>query len=287
MPTLNEPVYAAILIDKIRAYHEQQGPKPHAFDTPFRHSGGGDCGLALGLKYSGVPESDPLDEPSMWLTWLGTTVHEEWQEACDKVLACVAELAVHDDDMLASGSLDLFHAPRGSEHSVTVEAKIVNGSKFNRAIGIIKSGPKSRWKPAGGPGAGHVIQLALNTIGANSDYGVIFYLSTEAVSKGIQNAVNANCDRQMSDMDRFIAEWTYTKEELAPIASAELDRLGQIMDTVDAGRLPEPYAVGDDFEPVRVDPNAEYPSWQCDYCSYLSVCPVANGQKRTESELFL
>ena len=62
------PVYASILLDAIQAEYAAAGPKPHAFDTPFRHSDGGACALQLAMKYQKVPESDPFDWPSMWVT---------------------------------------------------------------------------------------------------------------------------------------------------------------------------------------------------------------------------
>lgn len=267
-----EAPYASALLDVVHAEHIANQPKPHAFDTLFRHSDGGACARYLGLKAMGYEDSDPFDPASEWVTWLGTQLHERWQESCeikwgDEV---IPELATHDPDMLASGSLDLMHLY--DEKRVTVEAKFVNGTKFANAIGISKRGLHSKRKRPLGPGSGHIIQLAFNTLDTESDYGVIFYFATEALSKFVQIAIDRYYpDEPLTDKGRFVQEWVFTREQLRPIAEAELDRLMRIKGAVLLGKLPPRIAIGDNFREELVDPNDEG-CYQCLYCSRRGIC---------------
>jgi hypothetical protein len=280
MPERCESIYIEPFINALRAEYERTQPKPHAFDTPFRHSEGGACALKLAMQYQGVPASDPFDPPSLWVSWLGTTAGEAWAKAWVGYFPNARpEHPVHDPEMLASGSLDLlvpFTAitELPDKRSTTAELKTVNGSKFRRAIGVYHRGPGSRWQTPKGPAASHVIQLALNTIAAESRVGVLLYLSTEAVSKGVAKVLG------MSDKDRFTAEWVYSREELEPIAAAELERLREIKEFVDSthdSSLVRPEVINDSFEREILDPiGSDVLPWQCEYCSHYSICPAAN-----------
>lgn len=291
MPKRVEPTYAGVLLDAIHAENEKAGKKPHAFDTPFRHSDGGACARFLGMSYMGIPESDPFDPASEYTAWVGTQVHERWQESLGAQPATthkhgdcvpVAEHPVHDDDGLASGSLDLWDDENGG----CIEAKTVNGGKFQYATGIIKGmfgRPPKRQEPRG-PDASHVIQMALNTIDSGADWARIFYLTTEALSLQVFRAINELYpDEPMTERDRFCAEWEYTRAELEPIAERELVRLAAIKATVDDGVLPAPYSVGDGFalegphDPVDTD-------FPCLYCTRRTACLTYEGPTEEDDE---
>jgi hypothetical protein len=280
VPELVEPVYAKVLLDEVHRQHLVGSNKPHAADTPFRHSDSGACARKLAFKYKGVPESNGFDGPSEWVAWLGTHLHEYWQRLCKERwnIHAKEEYPVWDEDKLASGSLDLLHFNENAER-VCVEMKTVNGTKFQYAVGV-KKGKRPHRIKAKGPNAGHVIQLALNTIDSDADYGIIFYLSTEALSKFVELALD------VKDLDRYVAEWKYTREELEPIAEEELRRLRVIkycVDTLDT--MPQPLAVDDDFTRKLLDPRTNE-NWECLYCSHRDVC-LETFVPPTEEERFL
>lgn len=279
MPKRVDPTYAGVLLDAIRSENEAAGRKPHAFDTPFRHSDGGACARFLGLSYMGVPESDPFDPASEYTAWVGTQIHEAWQAHCPTGWP---EHPVIDAAGLASGSLDL----SDWENDTCVEAKTVNGSKFQYATGIIKGmfgRPPKRQEPRG-PDSSHVIQLALNTIDSGASVARIFYLTTEALSLQVYRAINELYpDEPMTERDRFCAEWEYTREELEPIAERELVRLAAIKAVVDDGVLPAPYSVGDGFalegphDPIDTD-------FPCLYCTRRTACLTYEGPTEEDDE---
>lgn len=276
MPELRQTKYAGILLDAIQRRYDANQPKPHAFPTPFRHSDGGDCSRMLAMKAAGIEESDPFDPASVWATWLGEVIHGEWQAACEaQGLDCEAEYKVKDKEEVASGSLDLYDVIAKSPNeklSVTVEAKSVNGTKFRNAIGVMKRSYHSYRTTPKGPSSGHVIQLALNTCAADSVYGVLFYLSTEALSKQVHAAINQKYKADpMTERDRFVAEWWFTREELQPIADQEIARLKAIKEVADMGLLPPAVAIGDGFTVEHLDPTSEE-GWRCIYCTRRSVC---------------
>lgn len=277
-----KPFYGRLLIDRL-VTNNRENPKPHAFDTPFRHSDGGGCMRKQGFKAARVPESDPFDAPSSWVAYVGTLAHEDFQDEADKLFgtAAVPEVAAHDANWLTSGSSDLTHDVQEllTEHlpegcRVCVEMKTVNGTQFARTVGIYKRGFKSKRTTATGPKPDHIIQLALNTIEQDCDFGVLFYNSTEALSIQTMLGVNRmHPDDPLDEYDRVTAEWLFTREELWPIAEAEYARLTEAKLFADKGLLHEAVAVGDTLdEMVTVSPHGEEPSWNCLYCSYFTIC---------------
>jgi hypothetical protein len=233
----------------------------------------------------GVEESDPFDPASEWMTWLGTMLHQQWQEACELLglgfsnEEVMAELGAHDTLMLSSGSLDLLHSfiADGERKRTTVEAKFVNPRKFERAVGIINRGTHSKRKAPEGPGSGHLIQLALNTCATDSDYGVIFYFATSALSKFVEIAINRYYPNEpLTETGRYVQEWAYPRSYLQQIADAELERLAIIKSEVDNGVIPTPVAIGNKFEDETCNPHDET-DYHCLYCSRKTACLELGG----------
>jgi hypothetical protein len=266
--------YTESLLEQIRMEHEINGEKPHARDTPFRHSDAGKCARYLGLKYMGIDKSDTPKSGSQFVMWLGTKLHNDWQKTRSPHLGEHAEYPVSDHNQLASGALDLF-VNRAKEAKVTVECKFPSGKKFARIIGITDRGPHSKRKKPAGPDPGHVIQLALNTVGSDSERGLLFYWATSALSLFVQNSINKYYpDDQLSDEDLFIKEFWFTREQLNPIAAAELARLEQIKSIVDDGGLPPAVAIDEGFKPTEeLDPVYDLETnFHCLYCDRRSAC---------------
>lgn len=141
------------------------------------------------------------------------------------------------------------------------------------AIGLAKGG-------AEGPKTSHLLQASLNGLGVDADEVVIGYLSKEAVSIGIAES------KRLSELERFCAEWTFTREQYEPLAVAEAERIAGLLALVEDGKL------GRRNVPHDMDRAAEIMDpatggwtieqdgkiveakryWGCDYCKFRSLC---------------
>ena len=260
---VTEPLFTQLLVLELREQRLADGPKAKAYDTPFRHSDAGKCARLLGLKLSGIPESNPFDLPSDWVTSLGTLLHERWQKALLNAYPD-AEIEPKVQTYLTSGHIDALVTLNGKKFSY--ELKTINGFGFAQAVGVKKMKGGQLVHPAG-PRYSHIIQASLNAHAAGADFAVIGYLALESIS--MQVAKNLG----LGELDRIMAEWIIPREEFEPIALAELDRLDMVYQTVkNLGVVPEAYAVGDNGAPLKLSPRGPRPPWQCVYCSHHDAC---------------
>lgn len=306
-----EPRFVHLLVEKMAAANKAAGPKPTAHGTRTRHSDAGKCARAIGYRAAGVPESDPMDLPGVWVTSLGTIIHEAWQEALreqypDAVIEPKLQIdgfdgSGHADaeivtyrpltdaemaDVLAHAPMDVVHSACMSdgddiEHRIMVELKTMGGFAYKMKVGARGA--------AEGPSFEHKMQGALNAVAKDCDELVLSYIATEAISKGIADK------KGFTELGRFCAEWSYTRDEFEPWAHAEQARLQGILDLLDNGQLP-----------ARKIPNPELPKgseitdpatgrweqrsksgdlldtgtwWACDYCPWKSTCSkTASGR---------
>lgn len=259
-----DPMFTHLLVMSMRDERLEAGPKPKAYETPFRHSDAGKCARQLGLALAGVSISNPFDYPSDWVTSVGSLLHEKWQEALLKSYPdSHIELRVTNGG-LTSGHIDAFIRAQGRTFSY--ELKSINGFGFTQAIGVVKQRGGQLVTPQG-PKVAHVIQASLNAKASDADYAVIGYLSLESIS--IQVAANL----ELGELDRIMAEWAFPRDVYEPIADRELARLTEIYHTVKTKRnIPLAEAMGDDGTVVYLDPNRNFRPWQCHYCPYLDLC---------------
>jgi hypothetical protein len=250
-----------ILVDAIRAANEEAGKRPKAFDTMFRHSDAAKCGRQMALSHLEVPETEPMDDAGHWVTTLGTWIHEKWQEAL-----LLADPKAQIEVQLRHGDLTSGHADAvmTTQEGVKIlmELKTVGSFAFDKATGLMRK----NWarKEPEGPRMSAIVQGSLNALACGADVLVIGLIGLEAMSKGYAEKVGA------SELDRFIAEWHYTRAEYEPLALMELDRLAEIKTWIDAGDLPPRWGLNDKgyletYEPER----SQFP---CSYCSYRSLC---------------
>lgn len=287
-----EPRFVQLLAEQWRAEDEAAGPKARAFpEARFRHSDAGGCARAIALSALDVPESDPMDLTGVWNTRLGTLIHEAWQEALaerypgagieTKLRSCDGEGAGHIDATITipgenghsgfDGPGDALDRP---DRIIAFELKTIGGFGFKMAVG-------ERGAPQG-PKHEHQVQAALNGKAVDADEVVVGYLSKEAIS------VNAAAKKKISELGRFCAEWTMTREQFLPLAEAEEARVLRILELVDLGQLP-----------ARVFPSPELPHghrivdpstgrwevrneddqvadtgtwWACGYCRFQTLC---------------
>ena len=180
---------------------------------------------------------------------------------------CEVEVKVSHRGDLSSGHIDA--VIRDPELGVIAyELKTKGSYGFDRAIGLNRKAYK-RQEPEG-PGTSAIIQGALNATAVEADLLIIGVIGLEAVSKQLASRVG------FGPLDRVMAEWHYSPAEFGPWAEAELQRMEEIRQIIDAGSLPPRVAIGDSFAPVRLDPSSERADWRCVYCRFRSVC-VSHG----------
>ncbi len=264
--------------------------KPTALGTRVRHSDAGKCARAISYTAAEIPKSDPMDLTGVWNVSLGTLIHEHWQSALSEQFpGAEIEPKVGHDDLDASGHLDAII--RTTDKVICYELKTIGGFGFKGAIG--KAG---RGRPAEGPKVEHLMQASLNGLACDADEVVIGYLAKECVS--------INAGRDLSDLGRFAAEWTFTRDEYEPIAHAEKARLQGILALIDKGELaarkfpgrllPPGAEITDpatgrwevhDAEGVLADAGSW---WACGYCSFRTLCAkTPSGRVPIESVVSL
>jgi hypothetical protein len=263
------PVFTRVLAQAIHAANVEAGEKPKAFDTIFRHSDAGKCARQLWYSASGVERSDVVDLPGEMVMWYGTMIHEHWQAAMDAAFgdAFCSELPVRhhydpEDAGLCSGHIDGVLNLEDTRY--VFELKTKGGFGFNQAVGLDRQ--RYAMKEPAGPGAPALLQGALNALAVDADVLVMGLIGLEAVSRQLAGKLD------LAPEARIMAEWHYSREQYAPWAAEELNRLELIAQDVRDGRLSPRKAVGDGFSTVRLDPNATRVDWRCTYCPYFDTC---------------
>jgi hypothetical protein len=260
------PMLTPLLVDAISEANKAQGKRPKAFDTYFRHSDAGKCARRIGFSYLGYDDSDPMDLSGHWVTWLGRILHEHWQEAGHRVLNMEAEVKVRHGD-LSSGHLDALVT---TKEGITIcyELKTKGSFGFDKSMGYLRKS-WTRIEPQGPP-LGEILQGSLNALASGADLLIIGIMGLDSISKG--NAKKMG----VSDLDRIMGEWHYTRSEFEPLALAELERLGEIKGWLDADFLPPRWGLNDAGYSVTLDPDKDH-DWQCVYCPYRSMCSYAGA----------
>ncbi len=280
---------------------EKDDDKPTALGTRVRLSDAGACARKIAYVAAGIAKSDPMDLTGVWNTSLGTLLHEQWQEKLEAYVTAWAadaypthritveiEPKVGHDDLDASGHLDavitVHHAGEyvedpntgQGEHLdivIVYELKTIGGYGFKAAVGRARRGT-----PAEGPKTEHQMQAALNGLSRDADQVVIGYLAKECIS--------VNQGKDLTDLDRFAAEWTLPRDVYEPIAHAEKARLNGILKILDdkgelaARKFPtlDPRAEIVDpttgrWEITRDGTVADTGTWwACGYCSHRTLC---------------
>lgn len=277
-PPIKKPVYAPLLAQAWADEHVDTPEHPAnlpmaAAGARIRHSWAGACARLLGYRLEGQEPTNPLTLADYWRFGLGHVVHDAWQAALQKALpdAQVEVKVTMEDGMLAG------HADAELER-ITFELKTINGFGFKKAVGARG--------PADGPRHSAKLQGALNAKAADADELVIIYTSLECLSVNEAKKIGAD------DVGRFCAEWHYPRSAWEPWADAEIERLLQVVGTVDAGLMPE-RAIPDPEIPdgaVIVDPSKGFwqvrdkvgfatfevtdagTTWHCNYCDQQKRC---------------
>lgn len=239
------------------------------------------CARRIAYGISGYEETDPPDLASYWRFGLGSAVHDMWQPILKKVFpGAEIEAICQSWDMLTSGHADALVVIDGRR--IVIELKTINGFGFKQAVGARG--------PAEGPRYASIVQCALNAHTLDADEMVVVDLSLENLSP-----------REMAKLGwveswrKFSAEWTFGREEIDAIATAELARLGEIVGLAADGVL-APRSIPDPGLPpgaIITDPSRGAwqlvdgetivdvgVTWHCSYCPMQRQCAddAAAGQ---------
>lgn len=278
----DEPRFVQALVEHWRDEDEAH-PHVRGSDARFWHSDAGKCSRLIAYKAAGIPSSDPMDLSGLNNVRLGQIIHEQWQDALVKRLGDVVsvEERVFTLDGDGTGRVD---ATIRADKTTSIEAKSIGGFGYKAAIG-----KASRGRAAEGPKSEHLLQGALNGLAQEADEVVVAYLSKEAVS--------VNMARGISEVTRFAAEWTFTREQFAPRAEVELRRVKGILDLVDEGTLAARKMIDLPPKAEIVDPSTGRweqreadgmildtgSHWSCGYCSHRTLCAqTPSGRIATE-----
>lgn len=278
---LSEPRYVTAIAEAWhRAYLEAgKDTRAMASETPFRGSDAGSCSYDLGLKLlirAGFGEqSDPPSLADTWRLNIGSMVHAALEEhlpaafpgaACEVVGVTVeGEASFHADVLIIHDD--------GTK--TLVELKTINGLGFKSATIGFRG-------PAEGPRENAILQAALAAEAYDCDEVVIGYLALENIS------VAEAKRHEVTEVGRFAAEWTFTREQYLPLAQAERARFRWIKALVDNGMMPDrtipslpegavvtdpgsgSWSVSDPANPLTVTDIGT--TWHCSYCWNRTAC---------------
>jgi len=261
------PTVTDSLLLELIQQHEERGPKATAFDTPLRFSSSGDCARALSYQAIGAEVTNPFDAPSIWVTTLGTLIHEKVQDAISRRYPTATFEIKGQIPGVTSGHCDAY-IPDYPGGPALYELKTMGGFAFEKSIGLKKQARK--FADPEGPRASALMQAAINAYVHQCEWVIIGHISLEGISKGVAASVG------MDDIARTIAEWKIPKDVWYPIAEQEIQRQAGIVEDVEQNGVLAGRIIIDEFTPKAIDPEADRPYWKCDYCSYRETC-IADG----------
>lgn len=270
------PVFTDSLLRELVKENEEKGPKPTAFDTPLRYSSAGDCARALSYQALGYEASNTFDAPSVWVTHLGTQIHEWVQDAIGRRFpgatfenkSQVAEMVSGHADGVFDGSVITAVIPDWEGKRVLYELKTMGGFSFEKSIGLKKQ--KKILENPEGPRRTALLQAAINAFANDCDTIVVGHISLEGISKGVGRAAG------LDDFGRVLAEWHIPYDVWFPLAKDEMARMKKIVAMAKLDQIAGRIIPDDNGVPLPIDPEAARPYWKCDYCSYKDLC-VADG----------
>jgi hypothetical protein len=237
--------------------------KAFAFPTWFRHSDAGKCGRYLWFEHNKVEPSNPPDVSSAWVMWIGTLLHQELQRCLpERFPDAKIETPLRHGE-LSSGHADAI-VTLDDGTKILFELKTRGSTGFDKAVGWRRKNWLTQMPE--GPKTSDRIQGALNATAIDADLLVIGMIGMEAASKGFADKMG------IDDIGRTVAEWHFSKQEFGVWAQDEMERLAAVKDVMEEGFVPAREAVGDEFEIIKLNPNASQPDWHCLYCNHFDTC---------------
>jgi hypothetical protein len=241
------------------------------------------CDRALAYSMAKTPPSNPPSEADAWRFGLGELVHLGLQDAViqafpgAEVEKAIDLRSIGIDGAASSDLMLSYEYVEDTPTKIVSEFKTVNGFKFKLATTNFNGPPE-------GPSYGHIVQGAMAAAASDADELRIVYLSLENISVAIAKRNN------LSEIQRFIAEWSYDAPTFRQIAATEVTRVNEIKHWLDQGIEPGgiPRVIDEPDMPrgaTVVDPKKGLwqnvvggkvyevgTTWHCGYCRFQDIC---------------
>lgn len=274
-----KPLFTDALAQELVDAAKTADRKAKAFDTRIRFSDSGRCARQLAYEDLGVTP-EVWDAASLHVAFIGTTYHELLQAAIQRRFpGCKIEVKGIVPEANNSGHCDataieeiiqvIVRNWKGGD--VLFELKTKGTYQFDKSVGIMRKSFK-RSDPKG-PALEVIMQAGMNARANNCETVVVGYVCFENFSVGLAEKVG------LRQMDRFLAEWHIPRSVWEPVTEREIERLQEVMQSVDLGYLPErevydenPWYQDHIAELKIIAPEASKPAWNCDYCSFRARC---------------
>lgn len=243
------------------------------------------CDRQLYYALTNEPATEPFTVASAWAMGLGTLVHEHVQDAVQELFPnAITEPTV---DLQSIGIPGSGHADLIVDHDgdrVLVELKTTGGFGFKDMATPHGGRPK-------GPKYSYLLQAGMLAAALGIDKVVIAVLAMESASVGIQRKYD------LTDAERFSAEWHYHIDELMPYVEAERERIERVINDVRDDQLParvlhdpevaegaqvtRPLSERAPWMVRQIDDNGNNivveagTTWMCGYCQWRTTCDQA------------
>ena len=264
--------------DQIRR-RDEEGPKPTAFNTPFRVSDSGACIRKRTLSAFDAMESDEFSSQTYMAFEIGNAVHKSIQDALDcdgngwyfeaerrsSDLEVSKKVGHGIEEFGLSGHCDGIITQNGSGIQTIVEIKTVSGYAAKLA-----------WPYPGndaGPKREHVAQATLYALGVEAESIMIVYVAKEG---DYRSGIKAG---DIMQWDFHLHETTDYWNGQTPydIAMNELRHFQYASRYFSKGQVAPTLVPNDDGELKLIIDRPEYMQkggkpWNCAYCNYNTMC---------------
>lgn len=259
---------------------EEAGPKPTAFDTPFRVSDAGACIRKRTFAAHGAMESEEFSPQTYMAFEIGNSIHESIQAAleCDgNNWHFESEVPI---DVTAATSkvahgLEFFGL---SGHADGIITNIQDNTRWILEIKTVSGyAAKLAWPYPGndqGPKREHISQAGLYCIGAKADGIIIVYVSKESdyrtgIKAGDMMQWQYGLNEVVSDPEYGRTVYDTAIDELRHFQYASRwYHKGQLAPTLVPNDLGELKLIVDRPEYMQKGGKP----WQCVYCQYSTTC---------------
>ena len=258
---------------------DEAGPKPTAFDTPFRVSDAGACIRKRTFAAHKAVESEEFSPQTYMAFEIGNSIHESIQAAleCDGNgwyfesevpidLTEVSKKVGHGvEEFGLSGHCDGIITQNGSEIKTVVEIKTCSGYAAKLA-----------WPYPGrdeGPKREHVAQAALYALGIEADSILLVYVAKES---DYRVKIKAGDMMQWHLGMHETTDW-WNGQTPYDIAMDELRHFQYAARYYAKDQIAPAFVPRDNGELVLVHDRPEYQQkgavpWNCAYCNYNTTC---------------
>ena len=260
---------------------DEEGPKPTAFDTPFRVSSAGSCIRQRTFNAFQAMESDELSPQSLMAFEVGNSMHSSIQESLNtdgNGWSFVEEVPID----LTETSKMVGHGIESFGLSGHCDGIITNDDD-TRTILEIKTvssyQAKLSWTPGPphfktlghGPKREHWAQAALYALGTDADSVLIVYISKEGDFRtGIKAGAVCQWERGLYEVDED------TGLSLYDLALEELRHFQYAARYYAKGQIAPAFVPDDDGKLHLMHERPEYMAkqgeWRCRYCNYNTTC---------------